>query len=302
MKKIIVALLLLVSSTGLITAQNVGIGTTAPVARLEVSKPDSGLAVFSNTQYHSDSTKSRIYFKTNRFFTGGIGTHITNANGDYPFARMSFFTYTSSNPATLREHMSIADDGKVGIGTVSPTALLDINGSFRLRGNGATAGDVLTSDANGNASWQAPQKIAFYAELTADKPAVTGSQAVTNYTELTDDGAAFNPTTGLYTVPSNGFYNFTAKAHFLVDDGTTGNIAYVLRIRCNTAGRSFIEQSTCVYPVLTGYGPTCQLNIMRQLNAGDQVFVELLLSNSAAITIRGRSGSAATFFAGHKAH
>jgi hypothetical protein len=43
---------------------------------------------------------------------------------------------------------------KVGIGTAYPTALLDVTGTLRFR-NGATNGYVLTSDASGNATWQA---------------------------------------------------------------------------------------------------------------------------------------------------
>lgn len=53
-------------------------------------------------------------------------------------------------------------DGPVGVGTSTPdsTAKLDVSGklktgTFQIT-SGATAGKVLTSDANGNATWQAP--------------------------------------------------------------------------------------------------------------------------------------------------
>lgn len=50
-------------------------------------------------------------------------------------------------------------NGNVGIGTGTPTAKLDVNGTTRMTGlqltTGATAGRVLTSDAGGNATWQA---------------------------------------------------------------------------------------------------------------------------------------------------
>ncbi len=62
-------------------------------------------------------------------------------------ANLSFFTYNS-------ERLTILGDGKIGIGTNAPTALLDVNGSLRFR-NGATNNYVLKSDANGNATWQA---------------------------------------------------------------------------------------------------------------------------------------------------
>jgi hypothetical protein len=55
--------------------------------------------------------------------------------------------------------LSLNPNGKVGISldTLSPTANLDIQGTIRIR-TGATADYVLTSDANGYATWQsAPQ-------------------------------------------------------------------------------------------------------------------------------------------------
>lgn len=47
-----------------------------------------------------------------------------------------------------------ATTGNVGIGT-APTAKLDVNGQIRIQGGSPGAGKVLTSDANGVASWQA---------------------------------------------------------------------------------------------------------------------------------------------------
>ena len=47
--------------------------------------------------------------------------------------------------------------GNIGIGANNylPTATIDLIGTLRIRGNSAGAGKVLTSDANGNATWQA---------------------------------------------------------------------------------------------------------------------------------------------------
>ena len=41
-----------------------------------------------------------------------------------------------------------------GFSTTSPTATVDINGTFRLRSASNVSGKVLTADANGNATWQ----------------------------------------------------------------------------------------------------------------------------------------------------
>ncbi|HPQ34173.1 MAG TPA: tail fiber domain-containing protein, partial [Tenuifilaceae bacterium] len=44
----------------------------------------------------------------------------------------------------------------VGVGTTSPTAKLDVNGTIRIRGGYPSSGMVLTSDGTGLGSWQAP--------------------------------------------------------------------------------------------------------------------------------------------------
>ncbi len=54
-----------------------------------------------------------------------------------------------SNHSTL-----YVDDNKVGIGTSSPQATLHIDGSLRFVDGNEAAGKVLTSDENGNTTWQ----------------------------------------------------------------------------------------------------------------------------------------------------
>jgi hypothetical protein len=50
--------------------------------------------------------------------------------------------------------MTVLFDGRVGLGTVAPDALLDVRGSFKLVDGSQSAGYVLTSDVNGLANWQ----------------------------------------------------------------------------------------------------------------------------------------------------
>lgn len=47
-------------------------------------------------------------------------------------------------------------EGKVGIGTTAPKAKLDVNGNVRIADGTQSAGRVLTSDSDGNASWATP--------------------------------------------------------------------------------------------------------------------------------------------------
>lgn len=51
---------------------------------------------------------------------------------------------------------TIRGDGKVGIGTVTPSTVLDVNGQLKMSGGTPGLGKVLTSDANGLATWTTP--------------------------------------------------------------------------------------------------------------------------------------------------
>ena len=52
------------------------------------------------------------------------------------------------------ERMRINSSGNVGIGTSTPSAKLDVLGTFQLVDGTEASGYILTSDASGNASWQ----------------------------------------------------------------------------------------------------------------------------------------------------
>ncbi|GMU81626.1 MAG: hypothetical protein AMXMBFR47_14970 [Planctomycetota bacterium] len=116
-----------------------GIGFSAPVARLHVRAP-SGLPaetsrfedVFGRSQLRIATPEStgRAELQAWNGQTNTAGPLIVNVAG-----------------------------GNVGIGTNAPGSRLDVAGSFesdafRLNGNGAGAGRVLTSDASGNGTWQ----------------------------------------------------------------------------------------------------------------------------------------------------
>lgn len=52
------------------------------------------------------------------------------------------------------EMVTVMDDGKVGIGTATPTEKLEVAGSVKIVDGTQGAGKVLVSDANGKASWK----------------------------------------------------------------------------------------------------------------------------------------------------
>lgn len=114
---------------------NVGIGTIAPNAKLEIN----GSAIIDNgtgtIRFHSNSTANYIQ----------SGLSLTNGS-----TKDLFFgsIYGSGS------YFTIKSNGNVGVGTTSPNAKLDVNGTVKITDGTEGAGKVLTSDASGNASWQ----------------------------------------------------------------------------------------------------------------------------------------------------
>jgi len=93
-----------------------------------------------------------------------IGTPGWNLAGNSGLSASNFLGTTDNSSLRLRtnniERILIDNSGKVGIGTATPAEKLEVAGNIRTIGfimpTNAAAGYALTSDANGNASWQSP--------------------------------------------------------------------------------------------------------------------------------------------------
>lgn len=170
----------------IIPGGNVGIGTSSPQAPFDVrtSTTTTGVAVFKN------DLPTWAYIS--------IGNQTTGASGGNGL----MLGYTPSNEALIRnlynspmsfwtnnlERIRISADGNVGIGINNPTAKLDIAGTLKISDGTEGAGKVLTSDADGNASWQANNALLTTYEATSGavnplSADVTGSLIYTQNTE-----------------------------------------------------------------------------------------------------------------------
>lgn len=106
----------------------VGIGTTNPGSKLEVSATTGNSLQLTNTTTLGSGTTNSIYFKNGSYYTGMIRTSgVTGST-----ASLSFYTYANSVATGLRERLTILDDGKTGIGVSTPTMKLDVFGRVRL--------------------------------------------------------------------------------------------------------------------------------------------------------------------------
>jgi hypothetical protein len=77
-------------------------------------------------------------------------------------------------------NVALATTGNVGIGTIGPTAKLEVAGQVKITGGSPGTGKVLTSDGTGLASWQSAGSSG--GGLTGN----TGTLAGTNFVGTTD--------------------------------------------------------------------------------------------------------------------
>ena len=145
----------------------IGIGTETPTRKLHVVATTgadgaliSGGAIpvsveVSNAQGSANLGVANSSGEYSNLADPGDAVLRTNAGNLILSARSNGnMLFTNGAPADV-ERMRLTATGRLGIGTNNPSQLLDVNGQIRIRGGAPALGRVLTSDADGNATWQA---------------------------------------------------------------------------------------------------------------------------------------------------
>lgn len=83
------------------------------------------------------------------------------ANGANAQTQLDIAVGNGATPIPDTKVMTLLGNGNVGIGNTSPSAKLDVAGQVKISGGAPGAGKVLTSDANGLATWQKSGAIAY---------------------------------------------------------------------------------------------------------------------------------------------
>jgi hypothetical protein len=139
-----------------------------------------------------------------------------------PSAGLSLINEKNGTPFTAMYINN--NNGNVGIGTTVPSAKFEVNGQVKITGGTPAAGEVLTSNASGLATWEpvpdpALNQVYFEVKLDAsyDWPEIATVRKVdfsSNSTLWENQGNAFNATTSTFTAPEDGIYSFKGAIYF----------------------------------------------------------------------------------------
>ncbi len=212
---------------------NVGIGTAMPTDDLHIVHDQDGLTgiVIENTDTGANSME-RIVFENE---DGGLAFVQVYDTGHFAYpGRMAV---TNNRPGASLflsaggRGLFVDTTGYVGVGTTAPVEKLDVDGTARVTGfempSGASDGHVLTSDATGTGTWEAPGGDAdwtvngnnMYSSVTGDVGIGTSAPGskldVAGTVEATGLKMTTDPTEG-YALTSDGAGEATWQPQHLV--------------------------------------------------------------------------------------
>jgi hypothetical protein len=317
---------------------NVGIGYIAPVYKLAVN----GTGYFYNdgSGLLPDVAAVKGYSVVNsRFSPGVIGTGISigvlgNANtingigivgyNNVANASINYFSgagiqgFSSGGHGVAGSTTKIASAGVYGTAALSGAwggrfvgsggaLALSTSGPISLVGIGEGAGKVLTSDANGNATWQTPSgvgtttPIAFSAFLNGPTPATGGNTyTLSNLATEYQYGSSFNAGEGLFIAPADGVYQFTVRIDFRVT-GTNPIYSVVgFKVNGNIITGGEFNQTTPATNNSWDQSLTYTKTMSLSVGANVQVIYKLTQAGTTTFTIGGDANTTTSFFSGIK--
>lgn len=175
--------------------------------------------------------------------------------------------------------VTVLKNGNTGIGTATPSATLHVNGAVRIEDGTEASGRVLVSDNDGNAQWT--ESVGFSCIRTTPVTLSQGNDIVFNFA-YHNRGNAYDLTTGEFTVPVEGLYQF----HYIEHNNASANGNTGITIQKNSV---FYKQLHTIQVVSsTRYANTITWTM--ELDTGDVVTIELL---GVSRTISGSAGGSA---------
>ena len=240
-------------------AGNVGVGTTTPTSKLQVSNSSNGTTVdvtIANTYYLAGSIDESVTFQ-GEFYQNDVaanraagymrvtktGDFSNNANAS---ANLVFAT---RNAGSITEKVRIDSAGLVGIGTSAPGALLDVTGvpagslsrflntTAPTLSNDTHAGEALFLRSGGTAGSGNVQAVLAFGK--ADGSSIRSGSAIASVQTTAD---ADQVGIGFYTSTSSSSVQTLAQAMLIAASGNVGigttspNASALLDVQSTTKG------------------------------------------------------------------
>lgn len=268
-------------SASWVLGQNVGIGISVPLEKLHVD---------SNIRIGVGAWSSPL---NNRFFKIGDGNFVTigevGLDDRMEFSAREFLFRNSGGYG--------AGNGKVGINILtSPSAFLEVNGDVKITDGTQGEGKVLTSAADGLASWKlSPQaNTAFHVSLQGANITIADATnvAITFENQEFDDISAYNTSNGNFVSPAAGVYHFDVKIVWELASSTQSQLSVYLEVNGTLVEKSiesFLSSAGTDYKA-QGFGTNLKLNM------GDVVKVFVRQESGVSQDVSRQNSS----FSGHR--
>ena len=291
---------------------NVGIGTITPTAKFDVV--NTGINVSASVIQNNAANTSRALnvFNANvsnvvpgntalwvrrgapagiEWFWGSEPVAITGVSSTGPGVQGS----SSTNVGVVGETNS-----GVGVYAFSGTPAgyaLQTYGQVQITGQGAAAGNVLTSDAAGNATWQdaTATRIAFAVRGLTSAVSIPffAFTPITQWATVDyEEGSIgnYNAGTGEYTVPKTGKYNINTQLTYN-QPGASGSGYASASIFVNGANTNNSFSNMTTANAFSGVTFSGDLS----LNAGDLVRIQTFHNTSGSVTLNNSSNTLSTW-------
>jgi hypothetical protein len=220
----------------------VGIGVMSPSATLDV--------LGGNWDPNDPNTAGDLRIGNDLY---GLKFCVATSGGGAGDCRVRSFGSTSKLMLSDASGDTLTVDGSnVGVGTTVPTTKLDVIGTVKMNGfkltAGPTDGYVLTCDASGNGTWQAPTGGGGFA-LPYEGTLNSGSAGIT--VTNTGAGAGLHGVGGNKGVEGDGTYN-GVTGFSSTGNGVSGNSGSGVGVKATSSGTSVDHPALYVQNINSG--------------------------------------------------